>query len=79
MGVGDHSVHFREPYPAPEFLVTGRGPAFKNPKFNGRKTILDEFHTDEHDPSHDPWGHLFYDVFGFPDGSLDWGPYVTTY
>jgi hypothetical protein len=69
MGVGDYSIHFREPYPAPSNFGGGRG--VMNPDFGnlgGRKTILDEFHTDEHDPSRFPKEHLLHDLLHLPEG-----------
>ena len=68
IGVGNSSIHFRESYPYnPDY-----GDPFEHPEdhpglLSGRKTILDQFHTDPHDPSRNPTGHIFYDVFGFPE------------
>jgi len=33
---------------------------FYGPYMIGRKTVLDQFHTDPHDPARDPKGHILH-------------------
>jgi RHS repeat-associated protein len=63
--VDNTSFHFRRPYP-PCPIGPVLNPAscyFLQHHMAGRKTKLDQFHTDDHDPARDPWGHIRYDVF----------------
>jgi RHS repeat-associated protein len=78
MPVGTGSFHFRRPYP-PCPIGEPLNPlscAVLRPEMVGRKTQLDQFHTDDHDPARDPGGHILQDVlhlredyvpdFGYP-------------
>jgi len=58
------SFHFRERYPPCPFgaLDPGSCLVFQHTT-SGRKTVLDQFHIDPHNPSVDPWGHLIHDFF----------------
>ena len=76
IGVGDSSFHFRRKY-APGCPFGPLNPAtclLLRPQMVGRKTVLDEFHTDDHDPARDPKGHILHDVLPLPD-YFDYLPY----
>jgi hypothetical protein len=63
--VGPSSFHFRRPYPSCPIgpVLNPASCFFLQTQMVGRKTKLDQFHTDPHDPARDPWGHIRYDVF----------------
>jgi RHS repeat-associated protein len=76
IGVGDSSFHFRRKY-APGCPFGPLNPAtclLLRHQMVGRKTVLDEFHTDDHDPARDPKGHILHDVLHLPD-YFDYLPY----
>ena len=64
LGVGWGSFHFREQYPP----VPQYDDPFYHPEDHpgGRKTILDQFHCDRHDPSRYPREHVDQDVLHLP-------------
>jgi hypothetical protein len=78
IGVGASSFHFRRPYaPGCPFGMSPATCLLLRSGMVGRKTVLDQFHTDDHDPARDPKGHILHDVFHLPDYVDDF-PYNPT-
>ena len=66
LSVDNSSFHFGAKYPASPVCDPLFG-CISPPDLAGRKTKLEEFHTDPHDPRYDPEGHLVYDLLHFPE------------
>ena len=65
-GLQPGSFHFREPYPPCAIGALNPASCLMLPRMPGRKTKLDQFHVDPHDPAVDPEGHILHDVFHLP-------------
>jgi len=66
-GLQPGSFHFREPYPpCPIGALNPLSCLMLQHSMVGRKTVLDQFHVDQHDPAVDPQGHIVHDVFHLP-------------
>jgi len=68
-GTEQFSFHYRERYPPCPLHARDVSSCFngiRNGTFAGRKTVLDQFHVDAHNPQVDPWGHLLHDFLHLP-------------
>jgi RHS repeat-associated protein len=74
IGVDTSSFHFRQKYPSCPYAEDVCLKLPPQMQFPGRKTALDQFHIDDHDPRVDPKGHLLHDVLHLPD-YFDYLPY----